>query len=79
MKCTKVSFNTKGQARATLRTLKERGRSEYRVYHCPECQTYHLTSDRGGSVRKRAKFKKEIPSKQAEWIAIIMQLRSIKW
>ena len=47
MTCTKRSFCNKHEAKAMLRSAKERNvehRAECRIYRCDSCRCWHLTS-----------------------------------
>ena len=47
MTCTKRSFCNKHEAKAMLRSAKERNvehRAECRIYKCDSCRCWHLTS-----------------------------------
>lgn len=47
MSCTKRAFCTKHEAKAMLKSAKERGkdyRAECRIYRCDSCRCWHLTS-----------------------------------
>jgi hypothetical protein len=47
MKCDKVQFTEQAAKRALRRALNSHNpnRKEKRMYHCPLCKAWHLTSD----------------------------------
>lgn len=42
--CAKVGYATEKFATVALRAVQEQGREEKRIYHCPQCGRWHLTS-----------------------------------
>jgi rubrerythrin len=47
--CAKIKYNNPQQAAATLKRCRKRRRGhrkEIRIYRCPECGYYHLTSQK---------------------------------
>jgi len=49
--CVKRGYSDERAARVALQECRSRGRCENRYYHCPQCGTWHLTSQ---PIRKAA-------------------------
>lgn len=55
MCCDKVKFDTEKQARKLLRRKRAEQRRESRVYLCPDCHAFHLTSTEDTFVKRGKK------------------------
>lgn len=42
--CSKMTFNSRGAAKADARRIKNKGHGGSRVYLCPNCGGWHLTT-----------------------------------
>lgn len=52
-RCGKVGWPTRNAAERTLKIRKRHRQSEQRVYHCPVCKRFHMTSQPFDSFDRR--------------------------
>ena len=60
--CQKMQFDTKKDARDWINGLRHSKRCDHkklRIYHCPNCETYHLTTLSKNQNKRITKWNKQ--------------------